>query len=240
MFSWMSEFFTERERLSFRRSARQMLPPRMQTFWHRWCVFVCSCCVNVEPRRLHILTQQKEESKLQKNHRQSSNRSRRPHALAAVVRWLSQDFTYSLEDTDKGKTHQRDAPRAQRPIPSKYTFLFKKLEKKNRVQIFGRPEEGRRTGPCWVGPGGGGRVGAVQVWSGRGGEAVRAWGLHFLNIGVRAHAASQGLCDNVINSSKLLTKQQKDGDSPVEKIVTGLREKSRKGWAQGVHRSGQS
>ena len=41
----------------------------------------------------------------------------------------------------------------------------------------------------------------------------------------RAHAASQGLCHNLINSLKLLTNQQKDGDGPVESVVTGLREK---------------
>ena len=51
----------------------------------------------------------------------------------------------------------------------------------------------------------------------------------------RAHAAPQGLCDNLINSLKFLTNQQKDGDSPVESIVTGRREKSHK-----VHRTGQS
>ena len=38
----------------------------------------------------------------------------------------------------------------------------------------------------------------------------------------RAHAAPQGMCVNLINSLKLLTNQQKDGDSPVEKIVAGF------------------
>ena len=45
----------------------------------------------------------------------------------------------------------------------------------------------------------------------------------------RAHATPQGLCDSLINSLKLLTNQQKDGDTPVEHIVTVWREKSRKG-----------
>ena len=33
----------------------------------------------------------------------------------------------------------------------------------------------------------------------------------------RAHAAAQGTCDNLINALKLLTNQQKNGDSPVGK-----------------------
>ena len=44
----------------------------------------------------------------------------------------------------------------------------------------------------------------------------------------RAHAAPQGTCENLINSLKLLTNHQKDGDSSVENVVTGLLEKSRK------------
>ena len=36
----------------------------------------------------------------------------------------------------------------------------------------------------------------------------------------------QGTCDNLINSLMLLTNQQKDGDRPVENIVTGSLEKS--------------
>ena len=43
----------------------------------------------------------------------------------------------------------------------------------------------------------------------------------------RAHAAPQGTCDYLINFLKLLTNQQKDGDSSVENVVTGLLEKSR-------------
>ena len=42
----------------------------------------------------------------------------------------------------------------------------------------------------------------------------------------RAHAAPQGTCENLINALKLLTKQQKDGDSSVGTNVTGLLERS--------------
>ena len=52
----------------------------------------------------------------------------------------------------------------------------------------------------------------------------------------RAHAAPQGMCDNLINALKLLTIQQKDGDSPVGKIVTGLLEKSRQGIMDGFRK----
>ena len=38
----------------------------------------------------------------------------------------------------------------------------------------------------------------------------------------RTHAAAQGTSDNLINSFKLLTNQQKDGNSPVENIVAGI------------------
>ena len=43
----------------------------------------------------------------------------------------------------------------------------------------------------------------------------------------RAHAVPQGLCENLINALKLLANQQRDGDSPIQNIVTGLRERSR-------------
>ena len=52
----------------------------------------------------------------------------------------------------------------------------------------------------------------------------------------RARAAPQGMCENLINSLKLLTNQQKDGDSPVENIATGLLEKSRKGMMDGLRK----
>ena len=45
-------------------------------------------------------------------------------------------------------------------------------------------------------------------------------------------------CDNMINSLKLLMNQQRDGDSPVDSIVTGLREKKSYmcyRWTKGVH-----
>ena len=46
-----------------------------------------------------------------------------------------------------------------------------------------------------------------------------------------AHAVPQGVCvcENLINTPKLLANQQKDGDSPIQRIVTGLIERSRKG-----------
>ena len=43
----------------------------------------------------------------------------------------------------------------------------------------------------------------------------------------RAHATPHGTCDNVMNKLRLLTNQQKDGNSPVGKIVSGLLEGSR-------------
>ena len=45
----------------------------------------------------------------------------------------------------------------------------------------------------------------------------------------QAHAALLGLCDNLINALKLLANQQKDGDSPIQGIITGLHERSRRG-----------
>ena len=55
---------------------------------------------------------------------------------------------------------------------------------------------------------------------------------------VRAHAAPQGMCENLINSLKLLTNQQKDGDSPVcsQHVVAGSLEKSRKGIMDGLRK----
>ena len=41
----------------------------------------------------------------------------------------------------------------------------------------------------------------------------------------RAHAVPQGLRENLINALKLPANQQRDGDSPIRNIVTGLREK---------------
>ena len=45
----------------------------------------------------------------------------------------------------------------------------------------------------------------------------------------KAHAVPQDLCENLINALKLLANQQKDGDSPVQSVVAGLCERSRKG-----------
>ena len=47
------------------------------------------------------------------------------------------------------------------------------------------------------------------------------------------HTLHKGMCDNLINSLKLLTNQQKDGESPLENIVTDLLEKSRKAMMDG-------
>ena len=41
----------------------------------------------------------------------------------------------------------------------------------------------------------------------------------------KAHAAPLGLCDNL----KVVGNQQKDDDSPIQRIVTGLHERSRRG-----------
>ena len=38
----------------------------------------------------------------------------------------------------------------------------------------------------------------------------------------KAHAAAQGLSENLINALKLLANHQKDGDSPNQSIATGL------------------
>ena len=41
----------------------------------------------------------------------------------------------------------------------------------------------------------------------------------------RAHGVLQGLSENLINALKLLANQQKDGDSPIQNIIIGLKEK---------------
>ena len=38
----------------------------------------------------------------------------------------------------------------------------------------------------------------------------------------RAHAVPQGLCENLINAVKLLANQQKDGDGPIQSILTAF------------------
>ena len=50
----------------------------------------------------------------------------------------------------------------------------------------------------------------------------------------RAHAAPQGWRDDLINALKLLTNRERDGDSPVESIVTGFTENCRKGIMDGM------
>ena len=53
---------------------------------------------------------------------------------------------------------------------------------------------------------------------------------------LKAHAAPLELCDNLITALKLLANQQKDGDSPIQSIVTGLHERSRRGIMDGQGR----
>ena len=52
----------------------------------------------------------------------------------------------------------------------------------------------------------------------------------------RAHAAPQGMCDNLINSLKLLTNQQKDGASPVDNLAARLLETCRRGIMDGLRK----
>ena len=44
------------------------------------------------------------------------------------------------------------------------------------------------------------------------------------------------LCDNLTNEPNLSANQQKDGDSPIQSITTGLRERSRRGIMDGLRR----
>ena len=50
----------------------------------------------------------------------------------------------------------------------------------------------------------------------------------------RAHLAPQGMCDNLTSALKLLSNQQKDGDSPVRMIVPGLQGSSRRRIMDGL------
>ena len=50
----------------------------------------------------------------------------------------------------------------------------------------------------------------------------------------KVHAAPLGLCDNLMNAPQVQANQQKDGDSPIQSIVTGLYERSRKGIMEGL------
>ena len=52
----------------------------------------------------------------------------------------------------------------------------------------------------------------------------------------KAHVAQLGLCDNLIYALKLLANRQKDGDSPIQSIVTGLHEWNRRGIMDGLRR----
>ena len=48
------------------------------------------------------------------------------------------------------------------------------------------------------------------------------------------HAVPQELCENVINALKLLANQQTDGNSPIQNIVMGLKEKYRERVTNGL------
>ena len=50
----------------------------------------------------------------------------------------------------------------------------------------------------------------------------------------KAHAAPQGLCENLINALKLLANQQEDGDGLLHNIVTNFGKGSRKGLTDGL------
>ena len=51
---------------------------------------------------------------------------------------------------------------------------------------------------------------------------------------LRAHAIPQGLCENLINALKLLANQQKCGDSPIQNIFMGLKDKCRERITNGL------
>ena len=53
---------------------------------------------------------------------------------------------------------------------------------------------------------------------------------------VSMHVAPLGLCDNLINELKLLAGLQKDGESRIQSIVTGLHERNRRGIMDGLRR----
>ena len=50
----------------------------------------------------------------------------------------------------------------------------------------------------------------------------------------RTQAAPLLICDNLVNALKLLAKQRKNGDNPINSKVPGLYEKSRKGIMDGL------
>ena len=49
-----------------------------------------------------------------------------------------------------------------------------------------------------------------------------------------AHAVPQGLRENLINALKLLANQQRDGDSPIQHIIMGLKGKCRERITNGL------
>ena len=52
--------------------------------------------------------------------------------------------------------------------------------------------------------------------------------------GTRATHIQLGRCENLINALKLLANQQKDGDSPIQNIIMGLKEKCRERITNGL------
>ena len=52
----------------------------------------------------------------------------------------------------------------------------------------------------------------------------------------KAHAAPLGLCDNLINALEIFANQEKDGDSPIESIITGLHVRSRRDILGGLRK----
>ena len=45
----------------------------------------------------------------------------------------------------------------------------------------------------------------------------------------QVHVTPFSLCDNLVNALKVLANQQKDGDSPIQSIITGPHERRRRG-----------
>ena len=65
-------------------------------------------------------------------------------------------------------------------------------------------------------------------------RSIATGGANFAKV-FRAHAAvPQGSCENLINALKLLANQQRDGDSPIQNIFTGLREKKKERVTNGL------
>ena len=64
-------------------------------------------------------------------------------------------------------------------------------------------------------------------------RSTEDWWCNQLQSSEGAHAVPLGLCDNLINALKLLANQQKNCDSPIQSIATGLHERSIRGIMDG-------